>query len=58
MTKKMKKIIGVLLILPLPVIMVGGIVLLLIEGGILLEGGGLFLLVLMAIVGASILDSN
>ena len=58
MNKKMKNIIGTLLILPLPVIMVGGIVLLLIEGGILLEGGGLFLLVLMALVGASILDSN
>jgi len=40
------------------VIMVGGMILLLIEGDILLEAGGLFLLVLMALVGASILDSN
>ena len=58
MNKTMKKIIGILLILPMPVIMVGGMILLLIEGDILLEAGGLFLLVLMAIVGASILDSN
>ena len=58
MNKTMKKIIGILLILPMPVIMVGGMILLLIEGDILLEAGGLFLLVLMALVGASILDSN
>ena len=58
MNKKMKNIIGTLLILPLFVIMVGGMILLLIEGDILLEAGGLFLLVLMALVGASILDSN
>jgi len=58
MTKKMKNIIGTLLILPLFVVMVGGMILLLIEGDILLEAGGLFLLVLMALVGASILDSN
>ena len=52
----MKKIIGILLILPFPVIMVGGIVLLLIDGGFLLEGLGFFLLVFMMVVGAAILD--
>ena len=54
----MKKVIGVLLILPALVIMVGGMVLLLIEADALLEAGVIFLLVLMALVGATILDSN
>ena len=52
---KMKKIIGVLLILPLAILPVGGIIVALIDMGILFEITILFVLMIMAIVGLNIL---
>jgi len=51
----MKKIIGVLLILPLAILPVGGIIVALIDMGILFEITILFVLMIMAIVGLNIL---